>query len=457
MKLILHHNILALAAACLALAPCASGATAPATNTPAWLTRPLSLGDCLDTALQQNGAILRSKADVMASFGIEVQTRAIALPKVRGTGLYQANDADTIETFPSPFPVRQPDQTWSLGVKIVQSVYEGGRIESARRVAQLTKEQALLLHQTVIADTLLAVRVAYDDLLLAAQQIIVQEASVNLLKKELEDTTRRFEAGTVPRFNVLRAEVELSNAKPRLIRSKNAQRIAKNNLVNLLGFSVPPGGGEEIPLQLSGKLDAEPYQVELPSALVRAWEGRTELATLRKSERLRYEAILNADAGRKPSAQLFAGYGARNSSFSDNPGRAVYGWNAGAQVSWDIFDGRLTQGKVDEARALHIKSRTEIDDTMRRIELEVRTAYSNFIEAKEVLESQKKVQESAEEALRLANARADAGTGTQLDVLNAQTALTEARTTQIVALHDYSVARARLERAVGVKFGAEKK
>ena len=85
----------------------------------------------------------------------------------------------------------------------------------------------------------------------------------------------------------------------------------------------------------------------------------------------------------------------------------------------------------------------------RRIELEVRSAYSNFIEAREVLESQKKVKEQAEEALRLATARSEAGTGTQLDVLSAQTALTEARTTEIQALHAYAVARARLERAMG--------
>jgi outer membrane protein TolC len=79
----------------------------------------------------------------------------------------------------------------------------------------------------------------------------------------------------------------------------------------------------------------------------------------------------------------------------------------------------------------------------------VRTAYSTFIEAREVLESQEKVQEEAEEALRLARARADAGTGTQLDVLDAETSLTQARTTQVQALHDYAVARARLERATG--------
>ena len=118
-------------------------------------------------------------------------------------------------------------------------------------------------------------------------------------------------------------------------------------------------------------------------------------------------------------------------------------------MNWDIFDGLLTRGKVDEAKALDKKAEYDVEDASRRIELEVRTAYSNFIEAKEVLESQKKVMEQAEEALRLANARADAGTGTQLDVLSAQTALTEARSTQVQALHDYAVARARLERAIG--------
>jgi outer membrane protein TolC len=87
---------------------------------------------------------------------------------------------------------------------------------------------------------------------------------------------------------------------------------------------------------------------------------------------------------------------------------------------------------------------------LRRIEQEVRTAYSSFIEAREVLDSQKKVVERAEESIRLADARYDAGSGTQLDVLDAQTSLTEARTTQVEAARDYLVARARLERAMGM-------
>jgi outer membrane protein len=127
----------------------------------------------------------------------------------------------------------------------------------------------------------------------------------------------------------------------------------------------------------------------------------------------------------------------------------LYGWTAGAQVSWNLFDSGLTRGKIMESQANYEKARLDVDESRRQIELEVRTAYSNFIEAREVLESQKEVQAEAEEALRLAEARMTAGSGTQLDVLSAQTALTQARTTQAQALHDYSVARARVQRAVG--------
>jgi outer membrane protein len=88
-------------------------------------------------------------------------------------------------------------------------------------------------------------------------------------------------------------------------------------------------------------------------------------------------------------------------------------------------------------------------DRTRQIELEVRTSYSDFVEATEVLESQKTVLAEAAEALREAQARFDAGTGTQLDVLDAETSLTQARDINAQALHDYDAARARLERAIG--------
>lgn len=135
--------------------------------------------------------------------------------------------------------------------------------------------------------------------------------------------------------------------------------------------------------------------------------------------------------------------------FGESLDSQLHGWNAGVQATWNIWDGRLTRGRVVEAQALAERSEIQIEDLSRRISVEVRTAYSNFLEAREVLASQKKVVEQANEALRLATARSEAGSGTQLDVLSAQTALTEAATTQNMATHDYLVALARLQRAVG--------
>jgi len=173
------------------------------------------------------------------------------------------------------------------------------------------------------------------------------------------------------------------------------------------------------------------------------------LAALRKAEALRREDLINARAGYKPTASIFGGYQWQSPVYENDLNDDLSGWIAGAQVNWSLFDGQLTRGKVVEARARYEHAKLDVDDTSRQIELDVRTAYSNFIEAREILESQKTVQEEAQEALRLAEARMNAGSGTQLDVLDAQTSLTQARTTQVQALHDYSVARSRLQRAMG--------
>ncbi|HZL43155.1 MAG TPA: TolC family protein, partial [Verrucomicrobiae bacterium] len=401
-----------------------------ATNLPAWLTRPISMLDALNIAFQQNGTILKARSDLEANYGVAIQTRAILIPKIQASGAFNSSDRGLIDTIPG-VPATFPHENWNSGIQIVQSIYEGGRMVSAFRSARLTREQAVAQYKTVVADTLLATRVAYADVLVAAQQILVNEASVTLLSRELEDQQRRFEAGTVPRFNVLRAEVAVANERPALIRARNAFRIAKNNLVNLLGYDLPRNVWQDIPLQLTDTLEAIPYEVELPLALAQALENRTELAALRKAEQLQKENVVVAKSGYKPSLQAFAGYDWRSSQFDTDLGHELHGWTIGGQVNWNIFDGFLTHGKVVQATALYERARTDVADTSRRVELEVRTAYSSFLEAREVLESQQKVQEEADEALRLARARAEAGTGTQLDVLNAETALTQARTTQI--------------------------
>ena len=437
----------------LVTSPASAATSPPGTNS--FVTSPLSLADAVNLALAQNPNLLRARKDLEAAQGIAVQTRAIALPSFGLAGAYSAVQQSDVDIVEAPGLTYGTPQNWSTQARLVQNFYQGGRMLSALRVANLTKDQSMLNYQTALADTVVAVQLAYYDVLLAVQQITVQEASVELLSRELADTTRRFDAGTVPRFNVLRAEVELANAKPRLISARHSLRTSKNNLANLLGFNIPQATFEDIPLTLSGRLEAEPYEIELPRAVALALEHRTELDSLRKAQALRQEDIVNAKAGYQPVLQGYFGYDVHNSLLSQDISVVKNGWMAGVQMSWNIFDGRRTQGRVTEATANYDRARVDVDDTSRRIELEVRTTYSKFVEAREVLDSQKKVQEEAEEALRLARARSEAGTGTQLDVLSAQTALTDARTTQVQALHDYAAARAQLQRALGMNVPTE--
>ncbi len=433
-------------------APAPSASPAKASQ-PAWPSTPLTRDQCLDLALTWNASLLKGRQDIQESHGIALQQGSVRLPRLGATGAYNRIDEGKIEKVafaPGTAPVSfANDENWNATITASQPIFAGGKLRSAARSSKLTKEAALANYQTLVASTLLDVRVAYDDVLLATEQIAVQEASIKLLEQELADTRRRYDAGTVPRFNVLRAEVELANSKPRLIRVRNALRIGRNNLAVLLGFNVPRNANQDIPLETSDKLAAVPSDIGLQDALAKAIAQRPELVALRTAEKLRGEEVLQAQADYYPQLSAIAGYGWQARNFNRDLSSPLDGWNVGAQLSWNFWDAGLTKGKVDAAKARRTKAHIDIDDIARRIELEVRTAHSNLNEAREVLDSQSKVIEQAEEALRLSVARSDAGSGTQLDVLSAQTALTEARNTYSVALRDFSVARARLDRAMG--------
>jgi outer membrane protein len=300
----------------------------------------------------------------------------------------------------------------------------------------------------------LSVRKAFYSVLLAQQQVIVREQSVKLLAQQLEDTRHRFDAGTVPRFDVLRAEVELANAKPPLIRTQNDLRLAREALVKLLAIDAPPQQAFT-PIRFTGQLTYELRAWDLPVALTNALAKRPELQQAEKLSAASTEEIKIAQAGYHPELSAFAGYRLYDSTFSDNIDETVNGWLVGVRADWPLFDGMLTRGKVTQARAKQAQAGFDLADTRRNIELEVRQAYSDFLQALELFEAQKKTVEQAEESIRLAEARYAAGTGTQLDVLSAQTALTDARSNEAQALYDYNVAIASLERATGATAKAE--
>ncbi len=428
-------------------------------STPMLPAQTLDLDQCLQLALKQNPAILKAQEELRRTHGLIVEARAPALPQLNARGEYREIDINSLDSFPGSGggPAENQERPWDATVEVSQLLYSGGRVRAALRAAKLSDQVTVLDFNRVVADTILDVRRIFYEILLNTQLVGVREKSIELLERQFQDAKHRFDVGAVPQFNVLRAEVELANAKPPLIRARNNLRLAKERLAKLLALDAPeharqstatPASGFTA-VNFTGQLTDAHQPWELPAALQQALDRRPEIQQAEKRAALQKENVKVAHAGYKPELSIFADYGIHNARFGDDVGDTIHGWSAGARATWPLFDGLLTKGKVDQARAELAQAELDRADTRRAIELEVREAYSAYLQAIELLEAQKKTVEQAEESLRLAEARFRAGTGTQLDVLSAQTALTEARSNEVQALHDYNVALATLERATG--------
>jgi outer membrane protein TolC len=404
-----------------------------------------SLEQCINWALNRNPRVLKAQEEIKRTQGLLVEVRAQALPRLSVDYSLQKEDRNRFES--SIGYIQQPT-TWLIQFRARQAIYSGGQIEGAFKIARLTEDTALANLQTAVDETVLETRRAFYNVLLNRALITVSEQSVKLLQEELANQQRRQQAGTVTRFNVLRAEVELANARPNLIRAKNRLRISLSELAKIIAFDSPEAATDHLKYDVSGELKVEPDHYEYASSLDAAMKNRPELLTTRKQAQIQ-EAQLTIDrAGYFPSLDVFGGYdyiGSRSGEFGDSND----GYIMGVEGKWNLFDGLETKGKMDQTRARLRSALLDADDTRRQIQLEVRRAYSSLMEAREFLESQKKNTESATESLRLANARFGAGAGTQLDILTSQVALTQARTNELQGRYDYMIAVAELERAAG--------
>jgi outer membrane protein TolC len=235
-----------------------------------------------------------------------------------------------------------------------------------------------------------------------------------------------------------------------VIRARNAYRIAIEELRQALGFTTRHAESVTKVPEFLGELVFEPTQIELQSALESARANRPELQRLFKLEQAAGEGLDAARGGYWPSLSAVAGYLVKKSAANNDLGNTRDGWNVGVQGRWAVFDGRATAGRVAQAHSLVEQARLGTAEQQLAVDVEVRRAYSALQEATELVTASQAVVGQAEESVRLAQARFDAGTATQLDVLQAQVALTEARTNEVEALYNHAFAVASLRRAMGI-------
>jgi len=432
---------LAIGASLLALTALAFAGSETSTDSS---TRRFTLRQAIETAFQRNPDILRARQEIRRTKGVLIEVRAQAIPHLDATSNWSYRDPSLLlgadQTFTStPY-------TYNLDLAGSQLLYNGSFIPAIKGAGSAADASLYALRDTI--DTVIAtVRQQFYQVVLNKDLIGVQEESVQLLESQLKDQQNRFEAGTVPRFNVLQAEVALANQQPSLITARNNYRIALLQLAKTIGLDFDPRRGDRSPLECVGELSYLPLDMPLTQAVELGKERRPSLKQQRANIMVQVQQLRGAFANLQPSINAQGGYAFESSRFSSQLSDLAQGWFVGISGSWAIFDGLETVGKVKQARATLSQSKIAYDDGVRQVELEIQQAYSNLQQDRELYFSQSKNVDQAREALRLASARLGVGAGVQLDVLNAQLALTQAQSTRLSALAAYNTDMAEFDRA----------
>lgn len=445
MELPIARRVLALAAALLV------GGLATAQDEVPEVPAALSLQTTLEFALENNFQIRQAIETIREQEGLIVEVKSRALPKVALSASYRRLDeslSDTSGFFPAT------DESWGITLSARQPLYEGGGIRAALEAQDYLRESSLLALESAVLDAVLEVRTRYYSALLAREQIEVEEQNLELLQQTLSDATSRRDAGDVSDFEVLRAEVALANARPALIRRQGAFRVAIEQLRQSMGYQNYRRDTQNLSKvpELSDQLEYRPFEYDLQAGLAQAIDQRAELKRLEAIAKAREAGLEIAKSGRRPKLDLVGTYGKQRSAFSGDFDDAPEGWTAGVEASWDIWDGRRTHGQRLQALSQLEQARIEQEALRLAIEVEVRQAISALQEADQLALAAEKVVEQAEEAVRMADNRFGSGSISQLEVLEARVALTEARTNALAANYQHLVATANYRRAIGAGF-----
>src|SRR6266581_6062728 len=443
------------------------------------------------TALQRNPALLNAEQEIKRTKGVIIQVRAQALPHITANGNYewvdphlqgarifgttsgtgttpggtagaaslfesppsQVKDIQTPLAAPAATPVANieaSDVSYSISVLGRQLIFNGTTFPQIRGTF-FQRDSAYFAFRNILDQLIATVKTQFYQIVVNRELIKVQEQSVHLLESQLKDQQNRFEAGTVPRFNVLQAEVALYNQIPQLILAQNNYRIAKITLAKTLGLDFQPGRGENPPLDVVGEMPYNPRTISLVDAIELGKERRPFLKEARANVLNQLQQV-RATAGQYlPTITATGGGEWVSSPINSSCHDISKGWLTTVQGSVPIWDSGAIAGQVIQQRALLSEAKITYDDDVRQVELEIQQAYSNLQQNRELIQSQEKNVELADEALRLAKARLDAGAGVQLDVLNAQVQLLTAQSTRLQALFGYNSSLAEFDRATGAQ------
>jgi outer membrane protein len=403
----------------------------------------LTVEQVVKIVLQNNPVIREAEEGIAASRAKVGQSRRGLYPDISGEATYSRVGPVPELTVPQfgTFALF-PENNYDVHVGVRYLLYDFGRRGKAVDLAQ--SGEALSRENLATVKTDLAYRTIFTfySILFLEKHIDVINQEIFDLNRHLEVTQKKVKAGTAIEYDVLSTKVRVANAESQLEDARNSLQKQKIALKQLM--AVP----KDTKVRLKGTITAAPVALEEDSLVTIAERQRTEY---RQAEDARTLSGLQRDLaakGKLPDLSLNLSYGLKN-GYIPNLNALRGNWVAGVRLQVPVFEGFLTRYKKGEAEAHYRASGFRLNETRNRIISQVQQVRSDARTSLKKLQSTKVQLRQAREARNMAQTQYDAGVISNLELLDAQTLLTQAQFIYLKAQYDYVISRYALERAIG--------
>lgn len=329
----------------------------------------------------------------------------------------------------------------SNGLTASLPIFTGGKLSGTIKQAKANYQYNEVGVQRTYNEMRSTVTNGYFNMLQADNMQKLSAESVTRLEDHLKNVQAQYDVGVVAKVDVLRSQVELANAKQTLIQAENSYQVAEANMNKIVGLPMDTN------LKLDNLLVYNAYDKNMDECLAYAAEHRPELMQAKYGVDAAKGALMVARSGHMPQVAATA-----SQAWSDTnwPGDENGKWAVGIGVEMNVFDTGVTLSKIHGAEADLKKAEETYRDTVDGVNLDVRSNYLGLREAEKRISTTKLAVEQADEDYRIAQLRYMSGVGTNTDVLDAQVALTQAKTNYTQALYDYNTSKTALETSIGV-------
>ena len=412
----------------------AAGPAAPA-------TMDLTLDQAVQLALTNNPSGKIAVFDFEAAKGALTAARSYRWPTISATHRDSWTWAGKAANQRSSNDPNYISDQFSNSISFNWILWSGNKIESQISQAKLSLDSSQWGIAAARQQLKYNATDAYFKFMAARDAVKLAQESVARLERYLQDVKLQFDVGVVAKVDVLRSEVELAKAKQTLIEAQNLYDITMANLNNVMGLPLTTE------LKVKGDLSYSKFEQDLAVCVDLALRQRPEIFQYTDAAKSAQEGITVAKAGYLPSVSATYTNGWSNTNF---PGGNNYNWTVYLTTNWTFLDSGLTAGNVKKAVETYHKAQEQLRQTVDSVQLDVRSTYLSLKSAEQSIQTSSAAVGLAEEDYSIKVIRYQAGVGTNLDVLDAQVALTTAKNNFLKAMYEYNNYRSKLDKSMGV-------